>query len=270
MIDVTLFGKSLPAGTYTAGDVVQLAVIDGPSVVRSGRGAAFLKRITSGTLIDASGSKSFWKVDVKNSDWIDPAGSVTGQLMAATALDPQSGCVQDGQNCPLTPNSSWEVTATCLYTVTTTVANSIFCTIDVDFPAVSSIVNPRSLMGYPSTIDDSVVTDLQAPLIESGTWTHHSVDFLKAGFEYALIKPEIWTDNGCVGFVKLSDAAGMGGLSRIIPISGPAVNLRNDIAYASKLVKGPMTISYMLFSGTGSAVTSETAKLFLDFVRRKV
>ena len=270
MIDVTLFGASIPAGTYAVGDRVPLQVIDGPAVVRSGRGAAILKRITAGTLINPSAAMTWWKIGVKNSDWVDEAGSLTAPLVEATALDIQAGCVQDGHDCPLTPNSSWEVYAECVNATTTTIANSVYCAIDIDYPSVSSIINPRAAKGIPTTIDDQVISDLQAADITAAVWTHHSVDFLKAGYIYALVKPEIRASGGAaVGFIKLSDAAGMGGLSRIIPISTPVANLRNNIEYASQLVKGPMTISYMLFSNTGTAVTGSTNRLYLDFVKRR-
>lgn len=270
MIDTTLFGASIPAGNYSVGDVVPLSVIDGPAVVRSGRGAAILKRITCGTLINASGANSWWKISVKNSDWIDEAGSLTAPLAESTALDPQSGCVQHGHDCDLIPNSSWQVVAECVNATTTSVANSVYCAIDIDYPSVSSIINPKAAKGIPATLEDSVTADLQAPSITSGMWTNHSVDFLKAGFIYALVKPEIRAGGAAVGFIKLSDAAGMGGLSRIIPISTPVANLRNNIEYASHLVKGPMTISYMMFSNTGTAVSGSTINLYLDFVKRRM
>ena len=47
-IDTSLFAADIPAGTYAVGDVVNLACIDGPANVRSGRGAAKLKPIIAG------------------------------------------------------------------------------------------------------------------------------------------------------------------------------------------------------------------------------
>ena len=273
MLDVSLFGASIPAGTYTRGDTVTLGLIDGPSVVRSGRGAAILKRITSGLLIGAatSAAKSFWEVSVRNSDWIDDATSLTTPLDEPNALDKYCGNIQDGQNCPLTPNSSWQVVATCKASATTTVANSIFCCIEVDYPQVSSIEDPTRLTGVPTSIEETMTINLAAPNITAGTWTTVNVDFFKAGYEYALVKPELTTPgNGATGFIKLANAAGMGGLSRIIPISSPVSNVRNIIEYASKLVKGPMDISAMLFSITGTAVSGATADIILDFVKRRI
>lgn len=270
MLDVALFGATIAAGTYATGDVIQLKNIDGPASVRSGRGAALLKRITVGQLISASGSGTIWKIHVKNSDWIDDAISITAPLDSVAALDLQSGCVQDGQNCPLTPNSSWEVWAECLSGGTTTIDNSIFAAIDIDFPSVSSIINPRSLQGVPTSLNPQITANLQAADIESAVWTTINADIFKAGFEYALVKPEVRASAAAVGFLKLSNAAGMGGLTRIIPLATATANLRNNIEYASKLVKGPMDISVMMFSGTGTAVTGANIDVLLDFVKRRV
>lgn len=271
MLDTTVYGKTLAAGTYAVGDVVELGCIDGPANVRSGRGAAVLKRISAFMLISASGSTTQWEVSVQNSDWVDPVINMTAFLDNATALDKQSGSIQDGQNCPLTPNSSWKVVATCITGATTTVANSIMCVIDIDYPSVASIIDPTALVGIPATIKDNLSVTLQAANIESAVWQGHSVDLFKAGYEYALVKAELKTGtNLATGLVKITDAAGMMGLSRAIPTAAASSNLRNFIEYASKLVKGPLTISYMLFSPTGTAITGVTTDLLLDFVKRRV
>lgn len=271
MLDTSTFGVSLPAGTYAVGDRVQLKCIDGPANVRSGRGAAILKRITSTILINTSGSLTYWKVYVKNSDWIDPTISMTAALNEPTALDKQCGAIQDGQNCPLTPNSSWEVWAVCTFGATTTIGNSIMCNIDVDYPSVASIIDPASLVGFPTTLIDEITADLQAANIEAAKWTSHSVDDFKAGYEYAFVKPELRTYGGSsVGLIKISDAAGMSGLARVMPISSNVENVRNFIEYASKMRKGPITISYMLFSQSGSAVSASQCELIMDYVKRRV
>ena len=99
MIDSVLFGADIPAGTYSPGDMIPLKVIDGPATVRSGRGAALLKRFTAGQLADVTGSTSIWKIYVKNSDWVDPMISVAASIRYITALDERTGCVQSGNNC---------------------------------------------------------------------------------------------------------------------------------------------------------------------------
>lgn len=270
-IDTSLFGANVPAGTYTKGDQIQLKNIAGPAIVRAGRGNAILKRITSGIIANASGSVSFWRIDIKNSDWIDPASNITGPMWDASIFDERSGSVQRGHDMPLLPNSSWTVTATCLKTVTTTVDNSIFCLIDIDYPSVSSITDPDILQGYPTSITQEKGTiAYQKPSIESAIWTTDNVDIFKAGYQYALAKTEMLSSSVAgVGFVALANAAGMGGLMRIMPITALATAIRNKVEYATKLVKGPMDIKYMLFNDAGTATTGDLS-FIMDFVKRQV
>lgn len=270
-IDSSLFAKDLPAGTYALGDTVSLGCITGPATVRSGRGSAILKRITCGKLTDLTAANTSWKIIVKNSDWIDPIISLTDTIRSATAMDTKSGCVQSGNNCPLTPNSSWEVLAVCTGGGTTTVANSIFALIDVDYPSVSSITDPDTLTGIPTTIEHSHAT-LSTPglgKMETSGWVVDNVDFFKAGYEYALAKIEMTTFASCQGFIAIANAAGMGGLQRIIPIDNNPSNIRNTIEYATKLQKGPMDIKFFLFANAAADNTSNTT-LLLDFVKRKI
>lgn len=270
MIDSSLFGYDLPAGSYAAGDIVQLGIIDGPAVVRSGRGAALLKRVTVGTLNNASGSTSQWRVYIKNSDWVDPMVSLTVPIREACALDERNGGVQRGHDCSLTPNSTWEVYAVCQGTVTTTVANSIYALIDIDYPSISSIVDPDLLPGIPASIDiplASVPVKAVGGLVGSTT-SYFNVDVFKAGFEYALEKMEcVGTTAGFYGFISISNAAGMGGLKRILPFASNPVNIRNKVEYASKLVKGPMDIGFNIYS---TSSTTDNVNLILDFVKRRI
>ena len=271
MIDSTLFGIDIPAGSYSPGDTVQLKLIDGPATVRSGRGAAILKRLTVGLLADVTGSSSNWKVSVKNSDWVDPMTSMAVSIRHSTALDERTGCIQSGNNCTLTPNSSWEVFAVCTNTVTTTVDNSLFALLDIDYPSVSSIVNPDALTGIPATIEcDTTGTTIAASgTLESSTSENISVDIFKAGYMYALQKVESIGTAGFVGFISISDAAGMAGLKRIIPIASIVEAIRNKIEYASSLVKGPMTIGLRLFANSGTGTTGNIT-ILMDFVKRRM
>lgn len=269
-IDTSLFMADIPAGTYAAGDIVELKIKAGPAVVRSGRGAALLKRVTVGQIGNVSGSDCTWKISVKNSDWIDPMTSVTTSISNATALDERNGAIQRGNDCPLTPNSEWTVIAKCAYATTTTVDNSIFALIDVDYPSVAAIVDPDNLPGIPSTIEYDVATVNARALGTSAAaaWDVVNVDIFKAGYEYALQKME-YTGVPSVGFIALSNAAGMGGLSRIIPITPSSAAIKNKIEYATKLVKGPMDIQFLLFNNAATATTGNV-DLLLDFVKRRV
>lgn len=271
-IDSSLFMADIPAGTYAVGDVITLNIKAGPSVVRSGRGAAYLKRLTTGLIGQVSGSTSYWKISVKNSDWIDEMCNLSAAMSYGTALDERSGCVQRGNDCPLTPNSSWQVVATCVAAATTTVANSIFALIDIDYPAVSSIVDPDSIPGIPTSISylsPQTVTYYALGTSASAAWFEDNVDFLKAGYEYALQKIEGIGLASANGFIALANAAGMSGLCRMIPISANIENIRNKVEYATKLVKGPMDVRFLLFADAATSTTG-TPNLLLDFVKRKV
>ena len=270
-IDSSLFMADIAAGTYAVGDIVPLTIKAGPAVVRSGRGAALLKRMTVGIIGSVSGSQTYWKIKLKNSDWVDPMISITTPLNHATALDERCGCVQRGNDCPLTPNSSWEVYAECIAAGTTTIANSIFCLVDIDYPSVSAIIDPDTLPGIPASLDYTNPVAVNAYALgtsSSATWDETNVDIFKAGFEYALQKIEL-TGMGGYGFIALANAAGMAGLQRIIPISAQPEQIRNKVEYATKLVKGPMDIKFMLFANSGTATTG-TPNVILDFVKRKV
>lgn len=270
MIDSSLFGVSLPTGTYAPGDVVQLKLKDGPGVVRSGRGSAILKRTIGGFLSEASGALTFWKIHIRNSDWIDDAQMLTTSLGDATTLDQHSGAVRIGNDTNLTPNSSWEVWAECIIGGTTTAANSLFALIDIDYPQVSSIVDPDALIGIPASLDYKITGGtINAPNIEAAGWQTVNLDILKAGYQYALQEIAAFTaaGGGPRGFVKISNAAGMGGLARIVPVSCAPAAIKQTIQYASLLVKGPMDLSVMLFNT--SASTSDTI-ILMDFVKRRM
>lgn len=268
MIDSTLFAIDIPAGTYAAGDKLQLNCISGPANVRSGRGAAILKRILAGSVQPTP--ETVWQLDVKNSDWIDDASALAAPLISYTALDEHSASIRDGNSCQLTENSSWSVVATCIVGGTSTKAETVFGLIDVDYPSVSAIVDPDTLVGIPTSIkfNKTGTKTHKVGSAAAANWVVQSVDQFKAGFKYALqeMNYSSGTTQTC-GFVRLSNAAGMGGLSRIVPVTSQYAAIRQTIRYASLLVKGPMDISLMLFNTTTSDSTADIY-LIQDFVKR--
>lgn len=272
MIDSSLFYAEIPAGTYSPGDVVQLSIKDGPANVRSGRGSAILKRMMGFIVTEKSGAASYWRIHIKNSDWIDDAIVTTGDLSAATILDQHSGSVRIGNNSSLTPNSSWQVYAECIMASTTTIKNGIFALIDIDYPQVAAVTDPDALIGLPASIPYTANVQGNAPGdVATAAWNVFNVDIFKAGYQYALQEIGMFsptTGGDPRGFIKISNAAGMSGLSRIVPVSAAPVGIKETIEYASLLVKGPMDISYMIFnSGAASALQIDS---ILDFVKRKI
>lgn len=268
MIDTATFALDIASGTaLTAGQEYPMKCIDGPANVRSGRGAAILKRIMSFQIGNA-GVKFYIKT--KNSDWVDPVINESGDF-AITTLDRRTGAYQNGNNCPLTQNSSWEVVAVPVDTIAaTTGAVSLVSLIDIDYPEVSSITDPELLQGTPATINvDVSITTHAVGSIETSPWDIINIDIFKAGYEYALQKCTMITKGsniGQVGFISLSNAAGMGGLKRVIPVKAQADTIGNIIEYASKLRKGPMDIGFKFLDGSPG---SRNVIAVLDFVKRR-
>lgn len=269
-IDSTVYAADIPAGTYAVGDIVQLGCIDGPANVRSGRGRAVLKQILVGQF-SAANPTPFWRIHVKNSDWIDDVSSFTAGIIGSpTAFDDESGSVQSGHDCELTANSGWQVYAECIIGATSTAANSLFAQIDIDYPQVAAVTNPKQAIGTPATVTfDAGATPINAfGTLTSANWVTKNVDYLKAGFAYVLDAVEMNGGTNLLGgFIAFSNAAGMGGLTRIIPIINNPAAIRQSVRYASSIVKGPMDVKLKLFAGTAG-----TENIFMshDYVRKRL
>lgn len=264
-IDSSLWVADIPVGEYHIGDIVPLECVDGPANVRSGRGAAVLKSFFTATLRVGSGT-AYWRVHIKNSDWVDEVISLTAAMEWPTSFDPESGLQQIGHDCNLTPNSGWEVYAECITDITTTGADSIFALIDVDYPQVSAVTNPRLSEGTPTSIENDVTVSVNAfGSAKTAGWNAKSYDYFKAGYRYVLACVEMMASAETVGFIAFANAAGMGGLQRILPISSHPESIRSPVKYSSVLVKGPMEIKYKVFQSSAG-----TANLFVthDYVKR--
>lgn len=268
-IDSVLFCADIPTGTYAAGDVVPLVCVDGPANVRSGRGPAKLKTITTAQF---KGQTPYFRIHVKNSDWIDDVQSFSaplGSTAGNTAFDDESGSTQGGHDCNLTPNSGWQVWAECIIGGTSTSDNSIFALIDVDYPDVGGVTDPKKAVGFPTSIsyDKAAVPTIAIGTAVASAWSTQNVDYLKAGFRYVLDSVEMAVQSGSAqGFIAFSNAAGMGGLTRIIPVTTNPEAIRYSVKYSSVLVKGPMDVKLKLFqnsAGTANVVMAH------DYVKQK-
>lgn len=269
-IDSSLFAADIPAGTYTVGQVVNLGNIDGPANVRSGRGAAKLKSITCAQF---AAQAPYFRIHVKNSDWIDDIASFAAPVSGAggiTVFDDESGGVQKGHDCNLTPNSGWQIWAECVVGGTSTSANSIFALLDIDYPEVGGVTDPKKAVGLPTTIDYDVggITTTAFGALVGSTWITQSVDYFKAGYKYVLDAVEMITSASAttVAFVAFSNAAGMGGLTRIIPVTSNPNAIRYSIKYSSVLLKGPMDVKVKAFQ---AAAASNDLFMAHDYVKQK-
>lgn len=265
-IDSSLFGANLPIGTYTAGDVIVLKNIRGPAIVRDGYGAAYLKRMISGTVRNQAGAKIIGHVVVKNSNWVDEMANIAAPV-SAVALAENSSNIQRGHDSKLTPNSGWQVNFIVDETVTTTAANDVFCILDIDYPSVQAVQNPRVAPGTPVTImRNDTVNVVAFGGIETAGWTTFNVDFLKAGYRYLLTELGVFSSTAIgMGFVSISQAAGQQGLERIIPtIPLDSGYMRYLLDYSTPLVKGPMNLNYMML---GASAGTATAISEIDWVK---
>lgn len=266
-VDSSLFVADIPAGTYAVGDVIPFVLNVGPANVRSGRGAAVLKQIA--TYYSVTGISASFRVHVKNSDWVDDVCSFPGRLAGTTAMDDHSGAIQFGCDNQLTPNSGWQIWAECVNAATTTTAQTLFALIDIDYPSVSAINDPDSIIGIPTTITYDVpnVPVQAVGSLSNASWTIKNVDYFKAGYQYCIQAVEAYTSTSISGgFMAFSSAAGMGGLQRIIPFNVDVNSIRYKLRYASKLSKGPMDVKLLLFNATAT-----TCNMFMchDYVKRQ-
>lgn len=254
-IDTSMFALNLPAGTYTKGDVIPMKPIRGPSIVRDGYGKAVLKRFITGLGRSVAGSFIRGHIVVKNSNWVDEVANIAAP-MSLVSLAENSSNINRGHDCALVPNSGWEVKFIVDVTVTTTVDNDAYLLIDIDYPSVQAVQNPRTAPGVPITIfREDTITVAAAGGIETAPWTTVNVDFLKAGYRYLLTELGTFSNGQHLGFMSISQAAGQQGLERIIPTipSDPSC-MRYLLDYSTPLVKGPMNLNFMaLGASAGSA-----------------
>lgn len=264
-IDTTLYAAAVPAAAYVVGDRISLGAIRGPAVVRDGYGRAILKRIA--VMTDVSAISGFFKVVIKNSNWVDELSNIDiAPATAETAFAPNSSAIQQGQDLPLVPNSGWDVYLECVFAITTTSPADVFALIDIDYPAVAAIEDPTKVVGYPVTVDDIYTVSPTTAGSGTLTWNTFNVDIFKAGSKYLLTEAAFTSSaTTTLGFISVSGAAGQAGLERIIPVrSSVASGLKYPLDYATPLVKGPMNLNIAV---VGSA-TSVYA--YLDFVKKSM
>lgn len=264
-IDSSLFAAVVPSGTYAVGDRVPMACIRGPAIVRDGYGPAKLKRV----IVCGNQSGATFKITVKNSNWVD---ELSNPCISATetTFGNESGAVQSGNDAELVPNSGWAVVAECIAAGTESADSDVACLLDIDYPSVAAVFNPRSVKGVPVTIDGSYAHTIAAKgTITSAQWATYNVDFLKAGYKYLLTEASFKdAAASSFGFVSISGAAGQAGLERIIPVRSGNINgLRYVLDYSTPLVKGPFNINLM---SVGTTAVSTNAYTYFDFVKKSM
>lgn len=269
MIDTMLFAADIVAGSYVAGDKITLKQIYGPAVVRDGLGAPVLKAINTGALYNGSTFRPMIKYKVQNANWNDPIVNSASSLNDPTGLDQGSTGYQSGNDCELQVNSAFTVEAEWFQPQTTTINDSIFVAIDIEYPAIAGVQDPRGEKGTPCSIEYDMGNINVAALgnLETATWTEKSFDSFKAGYRYLMQKMEVNSEVVATlfGFVKISGGASMGGLSRIVPITSLSSAVSKVITYSPVEVKGPFTVGVMFFT---TAAAQGNTTVVMDYVKR--
>lgn len=271
-IDSSLYIAPMTTGTYPAGVPIPLTCVKGPAVVRDGYGPAHMKKVISFASTIPGGF--IGKVSVKNSSWIDPMKSFVagcGGNGAFSVLSTNGPTVQNCGDVELQPNSTFEVLFVPDETITLTGDVDIYCIIDIDYPSVSAVANPKLEKGTPTTLDRAAAiattTKPNSPL----DWNVYNVDIFKAGYKYLIASAVInATANGSnqLGFIAISGAAGQAGLCQIIPcMVRPIGANRLDYDYSNVFVKGPMNLEFAVVD-LNAAAAAETVHLELDCIRR--
>lgn len=267
MIDSILFALDIPQASYAAGQVMPMKIIRGPSVVRDGYGTAILKQVM--VFASAHTISNGTYVTFKNANWNDCMASTLSSLTgnnAYAAFSKVSPMIQKCGDVELQPNSAFEATVIVGEANTTSVDNTVFVLVDIDYPSVQAIAKPAEEKGMPVTImRNDTVTATAAGSAESMVWNTINVDEFKAGYRYLLAQVGCFDSSNNVGFVAFSGAPSMNGLVRIIPvIPRLAIASRLELEYSTPLVKGPMNIEYAIV-GTAGTITEQ---LECDYIRR--
>lgn len=265
MIDTMLYFADIPAGTYAIGDKVTFTLHSGPAVVRDGLGAPVLKSINTGGFIKDSTAQMPVRYKIKNSNWNDPIYNGPSHFNDVNFLSEASTGFQNGNDCVLQVNSSFEVEAEFYQALTSTGDNSAFVGIDIEYSGLPGVQDPRGEKGEPCSLvyDLGAVTATNVGAFTTATWSEASFDTFKAGYRYLMQKMSLQASTGnAYGFIKFSGGASMGGLARIIPFTTASAAVGKIISYTSPEVKGPFNIGVMYF-GTSSSLSAT-----VDYVKR--
>lgn len=267
-IDSSLYVCSIAANTvFAKGDTVKMTCIRGPTVVRDGYGKAILKKVF---VCEDGGSQPVGHCTIKNSNWIDEMANFAVPLSTSGnfILADNSAAIQRGGDMQLMPNSSWDIEYHLDEAITVSVDYDVYVLIDIDYPEVAAVENPNTQTGAPITMMDeySVTTNVYGTAA-SAVWTEINVDVFKAGYRYLLaqIGGKLTSSSSQLGFFSIRGAAGQAGLERLIPFPPSTVtSQRYNLEYSTPLVKGPMTMSFMIMGSAGT----DTLLLETDYIRR--
>lgn len=249
--DNVLFHASIASGS-TAGTVVPLSLLYGIENVRQGYGAAKLKNIRAIYSGGYSANNAGVFVEVKNSNWIDPAGLVAAKIGSDIAFARNSLSFMRGRDKELQPNTAFTITAT--LPANTTAAMELYVIIEIEYSDVQGF-KTEELPGSPVMKRCSgTATGAANAVVPLG-----SFDNLISGTEYILSEVSALgsiNEANCY-FLVMEGFSNQKGLTRIFPIRNYGV--AEQIEGSVKLVKQTYNLSVICSAALSS--TAITANL---------
>ena len=244
----------------TTATATKMEVLSGSINVRSGYGQAKLKSIRA-LYHDADGGNKNCYIEVRNSNWVRGLNIIASRYGAETSLGTETYGYTLGHDALLTPNSSFNITAS--LSATSTSAVDIYCLIEIDYSDVPTN-DVKSAKGFPMSVPISMSGNIAA-----NTQTRlANVDNLDPGVEYLLsevrgntINPQP-ISNQIPCFIVLSGVQSMRGLNIIVPIREVGEAIVPQIMNSVKWVKQSYNVDVI----TGATNGSITIDLHLEFI----
>lgn len=209
--DNILYHASISSGT-AAGTVIPLSFMYGVENVRVGYGTPVLKSVRAVYQGVYSSSTVGIPVEIKNSNWVDPAGLAAVRITSDVAYARNSLSYMYGRNKVLQPNTAFSVNAT--LPAQSASAGDIYVLFEIEYSDVPGS-NPENLAGSPVM---KTCTNASVTLAANTPGTIGTFDNLLQGVQYVL--SEIYSrgqSESSVMFVLVEGFANQKGLTRIIP-----------------------------------------------------
>ena len=206
----------------SAGTVIPLALQSGIENVRQGYGSAKLKNVCAWFAKKSTDTNAIKNIpiSIKNSNWVDEAGLVAGNIADETALAKGNLCFMRGRDKELRPNSSWIIEATCpawTYNASTAPYLDIYVRVEIEYDSVPGI-DTENKAGSPvmKKAINASVTGSANTIIDIGSY-----DNLLQGVGYVMSEVSITTGNSAPAqFLVVQGFSNQRGLIRIFPIKG--------------------------------------------------
>lgn len=246
--DNVLFMGTFAQGA-AAGTVVPLSLLYGVENVRTGYGSAKLQNVRAmfyGGYAETIGIP----IEIKNSNWIDPAGLTAQNATSVTLLNRDSLGFLRGRGKELAPNTAWTINA--ILPASATNAGTVYVLFEIEYsdvPGFDSEKQPGSSV-LKKCENASVTASANVPV------SLGSFDNLLTGTEYLLaeVSSGIAGANQTPHFIIIEGFSNQRGLIRIIPAM--SVGLADQIEGSVKLTKQTYSVGLIAMANISARPVS--------------